>query len=170
MPAIHVTPLSRLHETVEAAGASHVVTLINVSTPVQRPATIPEDRHLFIGVSDIVTALDGHVLPGQDHVERLLGFVRRWDRQKPIVIHCWAGISRSTAAAYITLCALRPELDEAAVARDLRQRAPSATPNARLVAVADTLLGRSGRMSEAIAGIGRGADAFEGTPFHLRVD
>lgn len=170
MPAIHVTPLSRLHETVEAAGASHVVTLINISTQVQRPSSIPEDRHLFIGVSDIVQATDGHILPGQDHVERLLGFVQRWDMQKPMVIHCWAGISRSTAAAFITLCALRPDRDEAALARTLRERAPSATPNAKLVAVADTLLGRGGRMSEAVAAIGRGADAFEGTPFRLEVD
>jgi predicted protein tyrosine phosphatase len=170
MPAIHVTPLSRLHETVEAADASHVVTLINVTTPVQRPASIPADRHLFIGVSDIVTAMDGHVLPGQDHVERLLGFVRHWDRQKPMVIHCWAGISRSTAAAFISLCALRPDRDEAELARELRARAPSATPNAKLVTVADVLLGREGRMTDAIAAIGRGADAFEGTPFHLRID
>ncbi|WP_293866680.1 tyrosine phosphatase family protein [uncultured Alsobacter sp.] len=170
MPAIHVTPLSRLHETVEASGASHVVTLINVSTPVERPASIPQERHLFIGVSDIVQDMDGHVLPGQDHVERLLGFVRQWDREKPMVIHCWAGISRSTAAAFISLCALRPDRDEAELARELRLRAPSATPNARLVSVADALLRREGRMTEAVAAIGRGADAFEGTPFHLKVE
>ena len=42
--------------------------------------------------------------------------------------------------------------------------------NARLVAVADDILGRNGRMVDAIAAIGRGADAFEGTPFHLKVD
>jgi predicted protein tyrosine phosphatase len=169
LPAIHVSPLSRLHETVDAAGASHVVTLINAATVVERPPSIAPDRHLFIGVSDIVSAMDGHVLPGQEHVERLLGFVRGWDRSRPMVIHCWAGISRSTAAAFIGVCALRPDLNEAELARELRERAPSATPNARLVAVADALLAREGRMIEAIAGIGRGAEAFEGTPFHLKI-
>jgi predicted protein tyrosine phosphatase len=170
MPAIHVTPLSRLHETVEAIGASHVVTLINVTTAVERPASIAADRHLFIGVSDIVETQDGHILPGEDHVRRLLAFAGTWDQQRPMLIHCWAGISRSTAAAFITLCSLRPERNEAALALALREASPSATPNARLVAVADDILGRNGRMVDAIAAIGRGADAFEGTPFHLKVD
>ena len=87
-----------------------------------------------------------------------------------MVVHCYAGISRSTAAAYIGLCALRPDLDEFLLAERLRRAAPSATPNARLVAAADRLLGRRGRMSEAIAAIGRGVDAFEGTPFALPLD
>jgi len=155
---------------VEAIGASHVVTLINVTTAVERPPSIAPDRHLFIGVSDIVETQDGHILPGEDHVRCLLAFAGTWDQQRPMLIHCWAGISRSTAAAFITLCSLRPERNEAALALALREASPSATPNARLVAVADDILGRNGRMVDAIAAIGRGADAFEGTPFHLKVD
>lgn len=170
MPAIHVTPLSRLHETVERCGAQHVLTLINADTVVPRPAGIRPERHLFIGVSDIVDPLDGHILPADAHVEQLLAFGRAWDQATPLVIHCWAGISRSTAAAYITLCALRPQRDEVETARLLREAAPSATPNARLVGVADDILGRGGRMVDAIAGIGRGADAYEGTPFFLPLD
>ncbi len=92
------------------------------------PPRIEADRHLFIGVSDIVEPQDGHILPGEDHVERLLAFAGTWDRQRPMLIHCWAGISRSTAAAFITLCALRPERNEAALALALREASPSATP------------------------------------------
>jgi predicted protein tyrosine phosphatase len=168
MPSIHVSSLSRLHHTVEATGASHLVTLINVNTRVERPASIPENRHLFLGVSDIVEPMEGHVTPGAEHVGQLLSFVTEWGRERPIVIHCWAGISRSTAAAFITACHLNPGRDEAELARFLRQASPSATPNARLVAIADGLLGRGGRMIDAIAGIGRGADAFEGEPFEFR--
>lgn len=170
MPAIHVTPLSRLHETVEIVAPSHLVTLINVATPVERPASVPAERHLFIGISDIVDPRDGHVLPAEAHVRELLAFGRGWDQARPMVVHCWAGISRSTAAAYILLCALRPDRDEFDTARLLRETAPSATPNPRLVQVADAMLGRQGRMGAAIAGIGRGADAFEGTPFRLPLD
>ena len=64
MPSLHVSPLSRLHDTVLRTGASHVVTLINVNTAVERPPSIAPDRHLFIGVSDIVQPLDGHITPG----------------------------------------------------------------------------------------------------------
>lgn len=169
MPSIHVTPLSRLHETVAASRASHVVTLINAATAVPCPPGIAADRHLFIGVSDIVDPTDGHIVPAQVHVEQLLAFARAWDRSQPMVIHCWAGISRSTAGAFIALCALQPDRDEMALAATLRRASPSATPNARLVAVADDILRRDGRMREAVAAIGRGADAFEGTPFALPV-
>ena len=169
MPSIHVTPLSRLHETVAASRASHVLTLINAATAVPCPPGIAADRHLFIGVSDIVDPQDGHIVPAKLHVEQLLAFARAWDRSQPMVIHCWAGISRSTAGAFIALCALRPDRDEMELAATLRRAAPSATPNARLVAVADDILRRDGRMREAVAAIGRGADAFEGTPFALPV-
>jgi predicted protein tyrosine phosphatase len=167
MPEIHVSSLAKLHDTVARTKARHVVTLINAATVVERPASIAADRHLFIGVSDITEPVDGHIMPGSEHVETLLGFVRQWDRSHPIVIHCWAGISRSTAAAFITGCALFPHLDEMRLARRLREASPSATPNPALVAAADHLLDRKGRMVSAIQAIGRGADAFEGTPFHL---
>ena len=170
MPTLHVCPLSRLPETVDATGARHVVTLINVGTPVVRPPAIAEADHLFVGVSDITDALDGHVLPDEAHVRRLLDFVRAWDRARPLVIQCYAGISRSTAAAFIATCALRPDRDEAEIARELRLASPSATPNRRLVAVADAMLGRDGRMVAAIAAIGRGADAFEGEPFSVTIE
>lgn len=167
MPTLHVSPLSRLDETVTAVRARHLVTLINVGTTVVPPAGIAPDRHLFLGMSDINQALDGHVLAGQEHMARLLAFLRDWDRTEPMVIHCWAGISRSTAAAYIAACMLGPDRDEEEVAGALRAAAPSATPNARLVALADAALARRGRMIRAIERIGRGADAFEGTPFTM---
>ncbi|NIX76769.1 tyrosine phosphatase family protein [Microvirga terricola] len=167
MSSLYVSPLSRLHETVAATDASHMVTLMNVGSPVERPATILAERHLFIGISDIVEPLEGHILPEAHHIEQLLTFVRAWDRQRPLVFHCFAGISRSTAAAYISACALGPDQDEAAVAAALRRASASATPNPRLVALADDILSRQGRMVDAISRIGRGADAYEGTPFAL---
>ncbi len=170
MPSLHVCSLSRLAETVASTGARHVVTLINVGTPVERPAAIDAERHLFVGVSDIVDPLDGHVLPAREHVERLLAFVRAWGRTEPLVIHCYAGISRSTAAAFIAACALKPERPEAGIAEALRAASRFATPNRRLIAVADEILGREGRMVAAIARIGRGADTFEGEPFVLSLD
>ena len=169
MPTLHVCSLARLDETVAATGASHVVTLINAATPVSRPGSIPEDRHLFIGVSDIVEPLDGHILPGSEHIERLLAFVRAWGRESPLVFHCWAGISRSTAGAFIAACALAPERDEHEIARALRRASPTATPNARFVALADDVLGRRGRMVDAVRAIGRGAEAMEGAPFMLKL-
>ncbi|MGO4572986.1 tyrosine phosphatase family protein [Microvirga sp. 2TAF3] len=170
MPTLHVCSLSRLHDTVAETRASHVVTLINDGSLVERPTAITPDRHLFIGVSDIVEPLEGHILPASEHIEQLLTFVRAWGRESPLVFHCWAGISRSTAAAYISACALAPERDEVEIAAALRLASPTATPNAKFVALADDLLGRRGRMVEAIYNIGRGAEAMEGTPFMLQLN
>lgn len=170
MPTLHVCSLSRLPEVLAATRASHLVTLVGTTAAFERPTGIDPQRHLVLAMSDIVEPLDGHVLPDESHVEALLTFVRSWPREEPLVLHCWAGISRSTAAAYITACALAPERDEAEIAQALRAAAPSATPNRRLVALADAMLGREGRMSSAIGAIGRGADAFEGAPFMLRLD
>ena len=167
MTYLVVSSLAELPATVAAHGARDLITLINVNTVVERPAEVAAERHLFLGMNDIVAELDGMVAPAETHLNELLAFGARWDRQTPLAIHCWAGISRSTAAAYILAFAINPDLDEAALANELRRRAPSATPNARLVALADEKLGRGGRMVAAIKAIGRGADAFAGTPFVL---
>jgi predicted protein tyrosine phosphatase len=167
---IHVCSLAKLEETVARSGAARVLSLLAAGTEVTRPASISRENHLHLVMHDIAVAQDGMTMPGEDHVRNLLGFARRWDRAKPMVVHCYAGISRSTASAYIIAAALAPKRDEAELALSLRALSPSATPNPRLIAVADTLLGREGRMISAIEAIGRGADAFEGTPFVLTID
>lgn len=169
MPYIVVSPLSRLAETARLHRAADMVTLITTGTAVERPAEIAAERHLFLGFNDINAPQAGMTAPGTEHIEQFLAFARGWDRTTPLLVHCYAGISRSTAAAFIAAIALDPGHDERVLARLLRQRAPSATPNPRLIALADDLLGRKGRMVDAIAAIGRGADAFEGTPFMLPV-
>jgi predicted protein tyrosine phosphatase len=167
MSRIHVCPLARIDETVEESGARSMVTLLNLGTPVARPPAIAPERHLFIAVSDIVEDAPGQILPAPAHVRQLLDFVAAWDRGAPLLIHCFAGVSRSTAAAFISACALAPRRDEREIARALRAASPTATPNSLLIALADAKLGRAGRMVRAIEAIGRGEDCFAGVPFAL---
>ena len=146
-----------------------MVTLIKDISLVRRPDNIAADNHLLLDMDDIVTEIDGYVPPNEAHVEKLIDFVTRWYRTAPIVVHCYAGISRSTAGAFITACALNPKRDETVIAKCIRDSSPTAIPNMRLVTLADKVLGRQGRMVKAVAAIGRGADAFEGRPFTVRV-
>jgi len=169
MSSIHVCSLAKVPETVRSTGAKQLVTLINQDTPFKRPQQIARDRHLFVGVSDIVDPADGHILPGPNHIEDLLSFVTQWDLKHPLVIHCFAGVSRSTAAAFITACALNPKRPELEIAQAIREHSPTATPNSRLIALADETLGREGRMISAIASIGRGQECYEGIPFSLKL-
>jgi predicted protein tyrosine phosphatase len=169
MPRLHVCPLALIGETVAKTGARSLVTLLSPGTEVERPIQIRPERHLYLAMSDIVEPMPGQVLPDPAHLEGLLGFVLAWDGAEPMVIHCFAGVSRSTAAAYIAACALKPVGDEFEIAWALRAASPTATPNSRLVALADDALGRRGRMKDAIATIGRGEACFEGAPFTLEL-
>jgi predicted protein tyrosine phosphatase len=164
---IYVAPLSLVETTIAELSVSHLVTLINGETLVPTPPSIGPDRHLRLAMNDICEPAAGLVLPCQEHVADLVQFALGWDRKAPLLIHCWAGISRSTAAAFISLCALNPEADEFDLARALRFASPTACPNRRLVALGDETLARSGRMVAAVEEIGRGAVAEEGQVFAL---
>jgi predicted protein tyrosine phosphatase len=167
---IHVCSLARLHGTVADSGARHVVSLLDDTFHIERPRSVAAKNHLRLRIHDISVPLDGCVLPEEEHVADLLAFVRGWDRRAPLVVHCYAGISRSTASAFVSVCALAPHRDEAGIAQALRRASPTATPNMRIVSLADRLLGRDGRMVAAIETIGRGAMAAEGTPFRLKLE
>jgi predicted protein tyrosine phosphatase len=173
---IVVCSLARLHETVQRSRARHVVTLVRDEDLI-RPAReelrrrgIKPDDHLWLEMDDIAEAMDGMIAPSEEHVEKLIRFLARWDRAQPMVVHCYAGISRSTAAAFVAACALSPKRDEAEIAARLRAASPTAYPNRRLVALADDYLGRSGRMRAAIEKIGFNLPAFEAEPFILGLD
>jgi predicted protein tyrosine phosphatase len=170
MPRLYVCSLALVGETVAKTGARSLVTLLSPGSDVERPAEITPERHLYLAVSDIVAPAPGQVLADFNHLEDLLSFVHAWNRVEPMVIHCFAGVSRSTAAAFVAACALSPTRDELMIARAMRVASPTATPNAHLVALADEALGRRGRMNEAIATIGRGEECFEGTPFALELN
>ncbi|HET9717281.1 MAG TPA: protein-tyrosine phosphatase family protein [Pseudolabrys sp.] len=166
---IHVCSLARLHATVDETGARHIVTLLRLVDRVQRPVHIAPENHLVLAVDDITTPMDGYTIPAHEHVQQLIEFVRAWDRTAPMVVHCFAGISRSTAGAYVAACALNPQRDEMQIAWDIRRASRTAQPNARIVSIADRLLNRGGRMIKAIEAIGSGDAATEGHPFRLDI-
>jgi predicted protein tyrosine phosphatase len=167
---IHVCSLARLHDTVAQTRASHIVTLLRSIDYVERPSHIVAANHLILGMDDITGPLDGYTHPAEEHVVELVEFVRRWDRRAPLVMHCYAGISRSTAGAFISACALNPDRDERSIARIIRKSSATAMPNIMLVSHADRILGRNGRMVEAIMSLGPGLLAQEGEPFRLDLE
>ena len=165
---IIVCPLSLVPAQVEAHKPSHLITLLDPDHVIDTPPPLTPEQHLKIGVNDISDPTDGLLLADEEMVQRILDFGATWDESAPIIIHCWAGISRSTATAFILACERNPQMDERDIALALRRASPNAVPNRRLVAIADDLLGREGRMVDAVAAIGRGQDyVYENTPFHL---
>jgi predicted protein tyrosine phosphatase len=162
-----VAPLQDVPAVCAAHRPSHLVTWL--SPPAEAPEialTFPAERRLLLASHDVAEEIEGYQAPTADDVARLLAFARAWDGMRPMLVHCWAGVSRSTAAAYVVACA-RSGGSEVELARALRHASPGATPNPLIVAHADALLGRSGRMVAAIAEIGRGAEVSLGAPFEL---
>ncbi len=167
---IHVCSLAALSETVRITGASHVLTVMANVDQVQRPESVLPANHLKVSMDDITEEMDGFVAPSDAHIGQVLDFVRRWDRTAPLVVHCYAGISRSTASAFAAVCALNPRRDEIAIARQIRAASPIASPNRRIVSLADKALGREGRMLRALDEMGPGSMMAEGRPFRIDLE
>ena len=167
---IHVCSLAALPDTVKATGASHILTVMANVAQVQRPESVLEANHLKVQMDDITEQIDGFVAPSDSHIEQVLNFVRGWDRNAPLVVHCYAGISRSTASAFAAACALNPHREEIAFARQIRNASPMASPNRLIVSLADKALGREGRMLRALDEMGPGSMTVEGRPFRIDLE
>jgi predicted protein tyrosine phosphatase len=165
---IVICSLRAAPEQVLVSGARKAISILSENAHPHFQTVRGED-HLKLTFNDVAQESPGLIAPGADDMQRLLTFLSNWQSPAPLLIHCWAGISRSTAAGFIATCLHQPQRDERELARELRQASPSATPNPMLVALADKALGRDGRMISAIKNIGRGADAYEGMPFTLHV-
>ena len=170
MPLIYVCPKSQVPEAAERLRPSHLITLLDPRDEMATPEGIPAHRHLRLGLNDIVQLLPDHTPPDEQHVREIIGFARDWDRKRPMLIHCWAGISRSTATAFTVACMLNPHGREERIARALRSASPTAYPNARIVALADHLLSRGRRMVDALDQMGPAQAAYEAQLFSLGLD
>lgn len=100
-------------------------------------------------------------------IEDLIAFIRDWPQEAPMLIHCFSGLNRSPAAAYIALAALNPDVPETLIAYRLRAASETAAPNITMVGIADLVLARHGHLISAIELIGPGQPAAEGRPFTL---
>jgi predicted protein tyrosine phosphatase len=168
MSAIIVAPLARIAEMAVRHGAREMISLMAKDQAFHRPAVIQAHRHLLLNMNDITFKGTGNlVAPDETHVRQIIDFSRHWDQGAPLLIHCWMGVSRSPAAALIAALCLVPDQSEATLAHRLRAASPFATPNMRIIEIGDAILGRNGRLTDAVRAIGRGADADGNTPFVL---
>lgn len=161
-----VGPGSAVRRLSTSEPVDHVLTLI--SPDAEAPAV--DAPRTLLRFNDIAEARPGLTPPSPEVVSAILGLGQAASAQGVLLIHCHAGVSRSTAAAYMLACAARPAGEEQALADYLRSVCPQATPNPLMVALADQALGRDGAMSRAIEQIGRGVDAFEGAVFDWKLD
>jgi predicted protein tyrosine phosphatase len=163
---MYVSSLGSLYAVAASLPSFDLLTLMSPTATVRDWSGLARARHVQLAFHDIVELTPDLIVPDAEIIDAVLAFGRGSITGRPMLIHCWAGISRSSAAAYAIACDRNPGY-EAAIADELRKRSLYVTPNKLMVQLADEQLGRDGRMVEAIARIGRGADAFEGAPYQL---
>jgi predicted protein tyrosine phosphatase len=135
------------------AGVTHVVSILDPEWP--EPAELdfctPQDL-LQLRFHDVIDDDGrGFETPEEDHVARLLEFGRRLppDGTVRLLVHCHAGVSRSTAAAILLLAQREPARDPHDIVAEIVRRRPQAWPNLKIVELGDHLLGRGGALVEA---------------------
>jgi predicted protein tyrosine phosphatase len=163
---IHVSSLNALAGVAARLASFDLLTLLSPGHPETDWRGLNCHRHVRLAFHDIVEPLPDLVAPDHDLMQAVLDFGRASAPQHSLLIHCWAGISRSSAAAFAIACDRNPGF-EREIAAELRRRAPSVTPNRLMVRLADDLLQGNGRLIDAIETIGRGAEASEGAPYEL---
>ena len=164
---IWVTPLSRVHAVAAEAKPARLVSLLSPGDVFPDVAGVPDAARHRIAAHDVREEEAGMTAPGGDHVRGRIDFLRDWSPEDTLVVHCWAGVSRSTATAFIAACLHNPEADEAAIAGVIRETSPTAWPNTRIVSFADEILGRGGRMLDAVECLDPPAPTIEAEPFSI---
>jgi predicted protein tyrosine phosphatase len=137
-----------------ARGVTHVLSLLDPDWP--DPAAFeafgPHIRATF-RFHDAIEPAPGVVLPRKADVAAILAFGRDAGDVSHLLIHCHAGISRSTAAMLMLLAQALPRQGEGSLVDRLLEIRPQAWPNLRMVKFADEHLGRDGRLIAALGGL-----------------
>jgi predicted protein tyrosine phosphatase len=132
-----------------SGGVTHVLSILDPGWPEPEAFQAFGGRRSTLRFHDAIEPWPGMILPRRADVEAILTFGRDAGAARHLLIHCHAGISRSTAAMLMILAQAHPQEREEALGDRLLEIRPQAWPNLRMVAFADELLGREGRLVAA---------------------
>lgn len=136
------------------AGVSHVLSILDPDYP-EPPAVraFTAGARLELRFHDVIDDREGVVAPQAAHVARLLAFGRGLlEEASPgahLLVHCHAGVSRSTAATAVLLAQARPDRPAAEALAEVVRIRPYAWPNLRVLELGDALLGLGGELVAA---------------------
>jgi predicted protein tyrosine phosphatase len=140
------------------AGVTHVLSILDPDCP--DPPDFEDyapHRRIALRFHDIIDPMPGRILPTRDDVIRLLAFGRELSEADAchLLVHCHAGVSRSTAATALILAQARPERPAREVLGAVSRIRPRAWPNLRILEFGDDLLGRRGEFATAVGAVYR---------------
>lgn len=143
-----------------AAGVSHVLSILDPGHPVPDAfGGFGEHARLELRFHDVIEEGDDFDPPRPSHVEQILAFGRDLMAEpapaRGLLVHCHAGVSRSTAAMILIVAQARPLASAESVAQEIYRIRPKAWPNLRIIEMGDEMLGRNGALVAAVTDIYR---------------
>jgi len=143
------------------SGVSHVLSILDPDWPVPEAfGAFGEHAKLELRFHDVIDESHADVIvPQESHVAEVLSFGRvlleEPHAQRRLLIHCHAGVSRSTASAALILAQALPSAPADRIFEEVLRIRPRAWPNLRIVELGDSALNRRGELVAAAAGIYR---------------
>jgi predicted protein tyrosine phosphatase len=146
----------------EAPGITHVLSILDPGWPDPEPIrNFDLNRRLKLNFHDVIEPTPGWIPPERWDVELLLAFGRNLSEtaHQPaedsgvahLLVHCHAGVSRSTASAILLLAQCNPARPAQDVVGQVIRLRPRAWPNLRIVEMGDELLGRGGELVSSVS-------------------
>ena len=143
------------------AGVSHVLSILDPEWPVPEAfGAFGVHAKLELRFHDVIEAGSPDVIaPRREHVAELLAFGRGLLEEPHdgahLLVHCHAGISRSTASLALILAQALPDVPAHRICEEVLHIRPQAWPNLRILEIGDAMLGRRGELVAAAAGVYR---------------
>jgi len=137
-----------------ATGVTHVLSILDPTYPVPEAfGSFGEHERLELRFDDVIEETRGMVTPREEHVAQVLGFGRdllaEADDDAHLLVHCHAGVSRSTASMILILAQALPQRPASEIVCEVLRIRPQAWPNLRILEMGDAMLGRDGAIVAA---------------------
>lgn len=140
-----------------ARSVSHVLSVLDPErADLTEFAGYGDHHRTTLRFHDIIDPKPGLFMPEREHMDAIIDFgtalldSRESRTEGHLLVHCHMGVSRSTAAMLTLMAQAEPDAAETALFERLRAIRPQAWPNSVMVAMADDMLGRSGRLVDAL--------------------
>ena len=138
---LRITTLPEAADLLRQGWPTRAVSLVCPGTPC---FACHGPHHLLLHLHDIAEELDGHVVPCRQHLLDVLDFTADLAPGSRLLVHCIAGVSRSTAAAIGILIARGVPWRDAWEAVEAVR--PRMVPNARILRLIDEHHGLGGAL------------------------
>ena len=145
---IHVCSLDQVRE-LDVSTYDGIITIED--TTIREPFRVQTDepKQLILRFDDINEPMDDYVIPQMSHIKRALEFADKFE-DGSLLIHCHAGISRSSATALAVIAKRLGSGKEEAAVNTLEHINPNCRPNKSIVEMADELLERDGKLYKEV--------------------